>query len=246
VVSKGSEVLPGLEKLGIPMFYFDKFGNPVAKPEMKKPVPAGVTVKSVMDNYIKAIGGEKAVKSVKTVAMTGSTTIPQAPAPLTFSQKKDVSGKNAMELTMGGMSIVKQVITDKSGYMVQQGQKKVLEGQDLKDAQESAAPFEELRLAAKPGVTVSGIESVDGSDACVVKDGDSSSYYDVKSGLKVASADMKEQGGQKMTLMTYYKDYRDVKGVKFPYNIVKNVGIELDIKLDTVKVNEGVTDADFQ
>jgi len=49
-----------------------------------------------------------------------------------------------------------------------------------------------------------------------------------------------------MSLPTYYKDYREVKGVKYPFNIVKNVGIELDIKLTEVKVNEGVTDADFQ
>lgn len=32
IVGKGSEVLPGLEKLNIPIFYFDKYGNPVDKP----------------------------------------------------------------------------------------------------------------------------------------------------------------------------------------------------------------------
>ncbi|HOD11386.1 MAG TPA: pitrilysin family protein, partial [Flavobacterium sp.] len=66
VTGKGSEVIPGLERLKIPMFYFDKFGNPTEKPAMKKPTPAGVTVKTVMDNYIKAIGGDKAVAAVKT------------------------------------------------------------------------------------------------------------------------------------------------------------------------------------
>ncbi len=246
VVGKGSEVLPGLEKLKIPIFYFDKYGNPVAKPEVKKALPAGVTVKSVMDSYIKAIGGEKNVKAVKTIMMTGSTTIPQAPAPLSFVSKSDVKGKAAVELTMGGMSIMKQVVNEKEGYMIQQGQKKQLEGDDLKEMQQGAAPFEELRWATNPAATVTGIEPIDGNDAYAVKNGDSTNYYDVKTGLKVAESKEKEQGGQKMTLMTYYKDYRDVKGVKIPYNIVKNVGIELDIKMDTVKINEGVTDADFQ
>ncbi|WPR72008.1 pitrilysin family protein [Flavobacterium sp. NG2] len=32
IAGKGEEVLPGLEKLNIPMFYFDKFGNPTEKP----------------------------------------------------------------------------------------------------------------------------------------------------------------------------------------------------------------------
>ena len=49
----------------MPIFYFDKFGNPTEKPATTKPVPAGVTTKTVYDNYIKAIGGEKAVKAVK-------------------------------------------------------------------------------------------------------------------------------------------------------------------------------------
>lgn len=246
VVGKGADVLPGLEKLKIPMFYFDKFGNPVAKPEMKKPVPAGVTVKTVVDAYVKAIGGEKAVKGVKTIASTGSTNIPQAPMPLSFVSKVDAKGKMMVELAMGGMSIMKQVVNEKGGYMMQQGQKQEITGDDLKEMKESAVPFEELTLASKPGVAVTGIESIEGSDAYAVKNGANTYYFDVKSGLKVAESKEEEQAGQKMTLMTNYKDYRDVKGVKLPFNIIRNVGFELDIKLDSVKVNEGVTDADFQ
>jgi hypothetical protein len=37
-----------------------------------------------------------------------------------------------------------------------------------------------------------------------------------------------------------------VKGVKIPFNIIQNVGFELDIKMSDVKINDGVTDADFQ
>jgi predicted Zn-dependent peptidase len=35
IAGKGSEVIPGLEKLNIPMFYFDNYGNPVEKPVIK-------------------------------------------------------------------------------------------------------------------------------------------------------------------------------------------------------------------
>jgi hypothetical protein len=42
-VGKGSEVAP-LEKQK-PMFYFDKYGTPIAKP-FSKDVPAGVTIKA--------------------------------------------------------------------------------------------------------------------------------------------------------------------------------------------------------
>ena len=39
---------------------------------------------------------------------------------------------------------------------------------------------------------------------------------------------------------------RAEKGVKVPFNLVQNVGFELNVKMSDVKINEGVTDADFQ
>ncbi len=246
ITGKGSEVIPALEKLKIPMFFFDKFGNPVEKPAMKKPVPAGVTVKTVMDNYINAIGGAKAVGTVKTTSSIGSTSIPQIPQPLTYTGKNDVKGKMMVELSMSGMSLMKQVVNDKEAYMMQQGQKQALTGDDYNKMKESAMLFNELTLASKPGVELTGIEPVNGNDAYVVKNGDSSMYYDVKTGLKVAESDTQDQDGKKVTSMTYINDYRDVKGVKLPFNIIMNVGFELDIKMSDIKINEGVSDADFQ
>ncbi|MEM0578835.1 insulinase family protein, partial [Flavobacterium sp. N6] len=93
IVGKASEITPGLEKLKLPLYFFDKYGNPVEKPVTKTEIPAGVTAKSVLENYIKAIGGDKAVATVKTIAMTGSTTIPQTPSPLSFTSKIDNKGK---------------------------------------------------------------------------------------------------------------------------------------------------------
>ena len=246
IVGKGIEVLPGLEKLKIPMFYFDKFGAPTTKPVMKKAVPAGVTVKSVLDNYIMAVGGEKAVKAVKTIAMTGSTTIPQAPSPLTFTSKVDSKGKMMVELAMGTMSLMKQVVNEKEGYASQQGQKMKLEGEALAKAKAGAVPFEELTFATRTDLVLTGIEPINGSDAYALKNGDATLYYDVKTGLKIADSDTQDQGGKKVTMMTYYNDYREVNGLKFPFNIIKNVGIELDIKIADVKINEGVSDADFK
>jgi len=245
IVGKGSEVIPGLESLKIPMFYFDKYGNPIEKPAMNKEVPAGVTVKMVITAYLNAIGGEKALTAVKTIAMTGSTSIPQAPSPLTFTSKVDAKGKMMVELAMGAMSMMKQVVNEKEGYASQQGQKMKLEGDAYTKAKAGAVPFEELTFATKTGIVLTGIEPINGSDAYALKNGDATLYYDVKSGLKIADSETQDQDGKKVTMMTYYKDYRDVKGLKFPFSIVKNVGIELNIKISEVKINEGVTAADF-
>ncbi|RYJ53709.1 insulinase family protein [Flavobacterium petrolei] len=245
IVGKAADVAPSLEKLKFPVSYFDKYGNPTAKPEFKKSVPAGVTAKSVIDNYIKAIGGEKAALEVKTIAMNGTTTIPQAPSPLNFTSKIDAKGKLMVELAMGTMSIMKQVVNEKGAYVMQQGQRQNIEGTMLTDMRAAATPFEELSLSKKQGLTLETIESINGKDAYAVKNGKTTLYYDVVSGLKLAESKVVEQGGQSITQTTNYADYKEVKGVKVPFNIIQNVGFELDIKMSDVKINEGVSDADF-
>ena len=246
IVGKGADVVPALEKLKIPILFFDKYGNAVDKPVFKKEVPKGMTAKTVLDNYIKAIGGEKAALAVKTIAMTGSTTIPQAPAPLSFNSKIDVKGKLVVELAMGGMSLMKQVVNEKGGFVIQQGQKVDLTGKDLEDMKAAATPIEELNLLKKPEVSLTGIETINGTEAYVLKNGKTTLYYDVKSGLKIADVITIEQGGKTMNKTNSYLDYREVKGVKVPFNMIQNVGFELNIKMTDVKINEGVADADFQ
>ncbi len=244
VVGKGSEVLPGLEKLNIPMFYFDKYGNPVEKPVSKKPTPAGVTAKSVIQNYIKAIGGEKAIKGVKTLSTTATATIQGTPLELTT--KSSSANKKVIEMKAMGMSMMKQVITDKSGFAIQQGQRKDYTPEEIAEKKGSAAPFVELGLADKPGVTIEGIESMNGKDVYVLKDGDSTLYFDVTSGLKVAESTVIKQGDQSATQLISYDDYKEVKGIKIPYKMLMNVGMDLELTVTDVKINEGVTDADFQ
>lgn len=246
IVGKAADVAPSLEKLKYPVLYFDKYGNPTAKPELKKAIPAGVTVKSVLDNYIKAIGGLQAAQAVKTIAMTGSTTIPQAPSPLSFVSKTDSKGMLMVELAMGTMSIMKQVVNEKGAYVMQQGQKQILEGEMLNDMKAEATPFKELTLATKEGLTLVNIEPINGKDAYAIKNGKTTLFYDVASGLKVAESIVMEQGGKSMTKTNSYSDYREVKGVKVPFNIIQNVGFDIDIKMSDVKINEGVLATDFQ
>lgn len=242
IVGKATDVLAGLESLKMPMTFYDKYANQVEKPVIKKDIPAGVTVKTVLDNYINAVGGQKNIAAVKTLASKGTTTVPGAPGPITYTSKVDASGKLAEELAMGSMSVMKRVVNGNAGYMAQQGQKMDLQGEMLEDMKAGAHPFPELAMATKVGVVLKGIETIDGGDAYAIVDGKTTSYYDVKSGLKVADVTSTPQGDSTIN----YKDYRDVKGVKVPFNTIMNVGFELNIKMDEVKVNEGVTDADFK
>jgi zinc protease len=247
VTGKATEVLPALEKLKIPIFYFDKYGNPTDKPAMKKPAPAGVTAKTVLDNYIKAIGGEKAVNGVKTLFVSGNAKIPQAPAPINMTSKKDNKGNSLMVISMEGMGeLSKQVVNNKGGYAVQQGNRKDMTAEELAEEKSTAGTFDELALLKKTTLVLDGVEPFNGNDAFIVKDDKTSYYYDVKSGLKVAESKSVERGDKKMTVITNFGDYKEVKGIKIPHTITMNQGFELNFIMTDVKINEGVSDADFK
>ena len=222
IVGKGSEVVPALEKLKIPMFFFDKFGLPTIKKEEKK-VSADVTVKSVIDKYINAIGGEKALKAVKTSYSKSSATVQGMPMELSV---KTAEGKMLVEMNAMGMTMMKQMVNDKVGYMEQQGQRKAIEGEKLTEMRASAQPFPELALATKNGVTLLPIQSIDGKEAYGIKDGKKTYFYDVATGLRVGTSEVREANGQTMTQTTNFSDYKDVKGIKMPHKIVMNVGID--------------------
>jgi predicted Zn-dependent peptidase len=102
IVGKGADVLPSLEKLKIPIFYFDKYGNPVEKPVAKKEIPAGVNAKTVFEAYIKAVGGEKALSAVKTIAVTGSGTAQG----MTIDYNKKATYKGILHETTSGRNKV--------------------------------------------------------------------------------------------------------------------------------------------
>jgi hypothetical protein len=247
IVGKAGDVLPGLEAMSkrekLPIFYFDKYGNPTEKPEVKKPIPAGVTTQTVLNNYINAIGGEKAVNGVKTLAIFSSGTVQGTPLEIIT---KSAPKKLSVETKAMGMTYLKQVVNEKVAYAIQQGQRVDYKDQELKDMQAEAATFVELTMLNNAAATLTGIENINGNDAYVIKKGKATYYYDVKTGFKVAEAKELEQRGQKMTQTVYFQDYKDVKGLKFPYKTIMNVGMEIELITSEVKINEGVTDADFQ
>ncbi|WP_310555789.1 insulinase family protein [Flavobacterium sp.] len=243
ITGKGSEVISGLEKLKIPIFYFDKFGLPAKKTEEKK-AAVGTTVKSVIDKYIAAIGGEQAVKAVKTTATKATATVQGMPMEMTIKNSSD--GKSLVEMTMMGNSMMKQVVGEKSGYAIQQGQRKEYDAAKLAEEKIEALPFPELALATKTDVTLLPIQTVDGKETYGIKDGKKTYFFDLASGLKTSTTAEMEANGQKMSQTVTFSDYKEVKGIMFPYKMVLNVGMEIELITSDVKINEGVTEEDFK
>jgi len=86
-----------------------------------------------------------------------------------------------------------------------------------------------LLLSKKADVTLDGIEPINGSDAYAIKNGKTTLYYDVKTGLKVLTSTTAERNGQKMTSTVTYNDYKDYQGIKFAYTVVMSQGRDIEI-----------------
>src|SRR5690606_7446582 len=185
--------------------------NPVEKPVFKKEIPAGVTSKTVLENYINALGGEKKLKDIKSLSVLSIGSMQGME--LTMTKKQTNKGQSFMSLNGMGMEIMKQVVTPSMGYMVQQGQRQDLTGDDLKDTQESAKLFNEVDdLKNAESFELTGIETFNGEEDYVLKKDATTFYYSVASGLKVATTEAVEAQGHTFELTSTCGEYNEVNG----------------------------------
>jgi predicted Zn-dependent peptidase len=250
VVGKGSEVVENLEKTGIPINYFDKYANPVDKPEFSKPIPEGVTASTVMSSYLDAIGGLDKVSAVKTMLTNADVTIQGAPFKPTAVMKVMTPNKSSMEMSIAGMgTIVKQKFDGTSGYAEQQGMKQPMSEDEIAAKLEEKGLFPETYLSAEQ-ITLVSLTTVDDKDVYKIKvsgSAESFRYYDAASGLLVRTEKTEEAQGQTMTSVQDYSDYKEVNGVLLPYVQKVTTGPQIiSISASEIKINEGVTEEDFK
>ena len=242
VAGKGSEIADGLEKLGYPVKYFDKFANPASKPETKK-IAAGVTAESIGQKYIAAIGGKANVEKINSLQMNSSATVQgMTIETITLAAK---GGRTFVEMKMMGQSMQKIVFDGKDGYIMVQGQKQPLPAEVKENLSANKNIFPELDFNAK-NTTLRGIENMNGEEVYAVKKGNKTYFYSVKTGLKTAESETQNMQGQEIIVPTYYSDYKEVSGVKLPFKISQNMGgIEINSDVKSYEINKA-TDKDFK
>jgi predicted Zn-dependent peptidase len=250
VVGKGSEVVANLEKLGIPINYFDKYANPVDKPEFSKPIPEGVTASSVMASYIEAIGGNAAVESVQTMLFNAEVTIEGAPFKPTAVIKSMAPNKSSMEMSIAGMgTIMKQKFDGTTGYAEQQGMKQPMSEEDIAEQASQKGLFPESHYTADE-IELMSLSDLEGTDVYKIKVkgvSESFRYYDANSGLLLREEATEEAQGQSVTTITVHSDYRAVDGVMIPFGRKITAGPQVfGFNASEVVVNSGVTEADFK
>lgn len=251
VVGKASDVAADLKAMGN-LTYYDLEANVTGEPSM--PVPDGLTADSVVNMYIKAIGGEENLKKVKDITMKTDVQISGAPMTINGTIVRKKPDMYKMELVASGMgTIMKQVYNGEKGKMSGMQGTQELEGEDLEDMAQQAKFNKELDyLGEDYELKLTKVANVGDEKAYVMEVTDSkgnthTEYYSVESGLKIKTESTEETEQGPMTNAQVFSDYKEVNGVKYPYTMNIEAGPQkIKMKVTEIKVNSGVKDSQFE
>jgi zinc protease len=249
VVGKGSEVAEKLKAFG-EVRYYDIEGNTYTPSKMSS-LPAGLTAEKVIANYITAIGGMKALQEVHTIRYEYKANA--MGMDITMTQTKKEPGKQAMEVSGNGMTFQKVISDGKNVEMFQMGQKTPVDDKTKEATLFESPIFKELVYAGLGSkVTLTGVESVNGVESYVVEftlpSGEKSSeFFDRETGLRNQVLKVVQGPQGSVSITSKFSDYRDVGGIRFPYQIEESQGT-MNFKFEVVKieVNPVVDDSVFK
>ncbi|SEK88475.1 Predicted Zn-dependent peptidase [Maribacter orientalis] len=251
VVGKGSEILSSLENIDfhgkkLPVLSYSKTADRIETPDYKASAPEGITVKTVIEKYIKSIGGKAKLEAAKSYAMTAAAEMQGMK--LELEMKKTTNNQFMQDVKMMGNSMSKQVLNGDGGYMVAQGQRKDFSEEEVMKIKEESALFPELNYATLEGISLEGMEMVGDKNAYKLKVNDNKlAFYDIETGLKLQEVNTTEMQGQQMTSTSNFENYQEVDGILFPFKLIQTVGPQnFEFIVSEIKINDGVSDVDFE
>ena len=216
-------------------------------------MPAGQTAEKVIDSYLMAIGGKDKLAAIKDLTIESKAEIQGQP--LVIKKINKVPNLSYNVILMGGaMELQKSVYDGKTYAQYAQGNKAPNDEKGAMDVPIKGQEIAELyyiSLGAK--LELKGIEKVDEADAYVIEvvfpsGAKSLEYFDFESGLKLRSTQFMQGPQGEVALSTNYKDYKEVDGILFPYLTIipAGPGMNLEAKVESIKINSGVADSIFK
>lgn len=247
VVGKGSEIVAGLEKFGV-VTYYDIYGNSYV-PE-KSDIPAGLTATGVIDNFLEAIGGEANARAIQDVQMKFQADMQGNVIDINIMAKNP--NKSRTDVSAGGMAVMTSIFDGQNAVMKQMGQALPVDEARKKDMVYEAAIISELAIKdMELETSLVGVESIDGNNAYAIEvtkpsGSKTTYYYDVKTGLKLRTSESIQSPQGQMVQDTDLSEYKDVEGVKFPFQIALPMGpMKMIAKAQAIEVNKGIEDGVF-
>ncbi len=257
IVGNGSKILPNLSRLGYPIKKYDKYANPVIEKakevnikESDKTTDA-VSAASVIDSYLKAIGGKEEAKKINTYK--GTFTSELMGRQFNGTAIKMAPNKKSVQIMMESMVVMQQVFDGSKGFEAQMGQKKEMDEKEIKAALDEKAIIQQLFYITNEFQTsYLGTGKVGDEDSYKLKitkpSGEVSvEYFSIKTGLLLREESTTDAGGTEMSVTVDFSNYKKVGNMMFPFTILQIAGEqEFPMNFSEIKINEGVSDADFK
>jgi outer membrane lipoprotein-sorting protein len=221
------------------------------------PRVAAQTADDVVARHIEARGGAQKIRALQTIRMTGTISFgPGSPAPFTLEMKRP--GRMRTEFSFQGAVGVQAFDGQKAWAVLPMAGKtepEYLPAEVAREAAEQADIEGPLVDAAAKGhkVELVGQEKVEGRDCFKLmvtfkSGGVRYSYIDSVSYLEAKAEGRRMAGGDEVMLETYYRDYREVAGLKIPHRIEAGPAKRPEkqtIVIEKVEVNLPLDDSRF-
>lgn len=231
-----------------PLELYDNYGNTVV--DTSKPIAETVTVKTVIESYLTAIGGRKAIAEVKDVSTKMNAKLQGMEINISTFQK--TPNKYAMAIKMGPMVVQKEVYDGVKGMQSSPQGKSELTGDGLEQMKLQATLFVEMHYE-KMGykLVLDGTENINGKDCYKLnvtspKGQKITEYYDRETGLKCRSVLTSKTENGPVSQISDITDYKEVNGVKFPASITVSGAMSMKLAAESIEVNKGVSDSEFK
>jgi zinc protease len=238
--------------------YYDYTGKTIIPAETMA-APANMTGDEVYKKYVAAIGGSGAISTLKDLKMTATSEIQGMALTITIMKKNPGMMKETVEANMQGnkMVVQKQVFDGKKGFKEEQGKKSDLTTEEIAETKQESDLQSDLH-PEKYGIkrTLKSMEPMKDGNAYVVDaiDGTgkkTTEYYDTKSSLLLKQIEyIKAADGSMFPKTTEFSDYREVTGangykIPWAFTIPAGPGTDLNVKVQSVDVNKGIGDGEF-
>lgn len=224
------------------------------------------TAEEIVKTYIENIGGEEALKKIKSVKMTAKVNAQGMELPITMINMAD--GKMLMKFELQGQEVVQQAFDGETAwgvnFMTQKAEKS--DAEDTENIKREAGDFPEpfLDYVAKGyKVEALGKETVEGVECFKVKlikkpqviDGkevenvtfyyfDTENYVPIVTETEIKSGQMKGSFSQ-----TVFSDYQEVEGVYFAFSIdqkLKGQDKGQPVAIEEIEINPEIDESIFK
>lgn len=208
----------------------------------------GITAEQVIDDYVRAIGGQERLLEISDLSTEMEATVQGMQ--MTMRQEKKVGSKMHLTVNMSGMAVNETVLNGAEAKVLQMGAEQPVDEATLTELQEQAQIFPEARFRELGySLEFNGTEIINDKKAYIIQITSPSAkvlveYYDTSTGLKLRTVTTSDAA----SITIDYDDYQEVDGIKYPHKITSKglMPAPIVFSLKSLSINDGLKDSRFQ